>query len=92
LRSAFDQLVEGLRTITTAGFAHADLSAYNLLWWRDTLVFIDFPQAIDLAANPQGPSYLHRDVENVCRWFNRRGLDIDPEEVFADLLAFTWSG
>jgi len=30
--------------------------------------------------------------ENVCTWFNRRGLDIDPEEVFADLLPFTWSG
>ena len=92
LRSAFEQLVDGLRIITAAGFVHADLSAYNLLWWRDTLVFIDFPQAVDLAANPQGLSYLHRDVENVCTWFNRRGLDIDAEEVFADLLPFTWSG
>lgn len=89
VRDAFEQLLEGLRTITTVGYAHGDLSAYNLLWWHGQLVFIDFPQAVDIAANPQGLSYLHRDVVNICTWFGRRGIDVDPEEVFADLLAFT---
>jgi RIO kinase 1 len=69
-----------------AGFAHADLSAFNLLWWEGRLVFIDFPQAVDLAANPQGLDLLHRDVANVCRWFAKRGLEHDVDEVFADLL------
>jgi uncharacterized protein YodC (DUF2158 family) len=26
-------------------------------------------------------------VVNVCRWFAGRGVDRDPEEVFADLLS-----
>jgi hypothetical protein len=52
----------------------------NVMW------FIDFPQAIDLAANLQGLDFLHRDVVNVCTWFRRRGLDVDAQEVFADLL------
>ncbi len=83
---AFDQIVDGLRTITTEGLAHGDLSAYNVLWWRDRVWFIDFPQAIDIAANLQGLEFLHRDVANVCTWFGRRGLDVDAEAVFAELL------
>lgn len=83
---AFDQLIAGLRIMTGEGIAHGDLSAYNLLWWDERLWFIDFPQAVDIAANPQGLQFLHTDVVNVCRWFIGRGLEVDPEEVFADLL------
>ncbi len=88
LVDAFEQLLVGLRAITAAGIAHGDLSAYNLLWWQERLWFIDFPQSIDIAANLQGVDFLHRDVLNVCEWFRRRGLDVDGEEVFADLLSF----
>lgn len=87
LLDAWDQVVDGLHRITAAGFAHGDLSAYNLLWWRDRVWFIDFPQAVDLAANPQGISYLHRDVANIATWFARRGLDVDAEATFADVLS-----
>ena len=90
LASAWDQLVDGLRTITAAGIVHADLSAYNLLWWEGRLWFIDFPQAVDLAANPSGLEFLHRDVVNVTGWFGRRGIDHDAEEVFADLLGYAF--
>ncbi len=69
------------------GYAHGDLSAYNLLWWGDALWFIDFPQAVDIAENPQGIEFLHRDVLNVCAWFDHRGYTIDGEEVFAQVLA-----
>ncbi len=86
LGSARDQLVAGLRSITRAGWAHGDLSAYNLLWWRGELWFIDFPQAVDIAANLRGLDFLHRDVLNVCTWFARRGIDVDGEDLFADLL------
>lgn len=86
LDDAFEQLLTGLHTLVGEGFAHADLSAYNLLWWDETLWFIDFPQAVDIAENPQGVEFLHRDVLNICGWFAHRGLDIDAEEVFADVL------
>jgi len=86
LADAFEQLIDGLRVMVAAGIAHGDLSAYNLLWWEEKLWFIDFPQAVDIAANPQGLNFLHNDVSNVCAWFTRRGHRVDPEEVFADLL------
>ena len=90
LASAAEQLVEGLHRLVAAGWVHGDLSAYNLLWWDEALWFIDFPQAVDLAANPQGLNLLHRDVVNVATWFGRKGLPLDAEETFASLLASTW--
>ncbi len=86
LASVGEQLVEGLARMVGAGIVHGDLSPYNLLWWEERLWFIDFPQAVDLAANPLGLDLLHRDVLNVCTWLDRKGLVIDGEEVFASLL------
>jgi len=86
LDAALRQLIDGLVTLTGEGFAHGDLSPYNLLWWDDQLWFIDFPQAIDIAANIQGLDFLHRDVVNVCTWFERRGVDVDAEATFAEII------
>lgn len=87
----WDQLVENLRLVVAAGYAHGDLSAYNLLWWADELWLIDLPQAVDVAANPMGLDFLHRDVTNIATWFARQGHRRDPEELFALLLGeLTW--
>ena len=90
LEDAWEQLVDGLRAMTAEGIAHADLSAFNLLWWKGRLLFIDFPQAVDIAENPSGLDFLHRDVVNVCTWFGRRGVEHDPEVVFADLVTYAF--
>jgi RIO kinase 1 len=87
LLRAYDQLLEELRLLTRAGLVHADLSAFNVLWWQDRLWLIDFPQAVDLVTNPHGFDLLHHDVTTMCSWFARHGVDRDPEEVFAALLA-----
>ncbi|MBA2281400.1 MAG: hypothetical protein H0W25_09240 [Acidimicrobiia bacterium] len=86
LRRAWDQLVEAMFLMVDAGWVHADLSAYNLLWWADRLWVIDVPQAVDLVGSTQGFELLHRDVVNVCGWFARHGLEVDAEVVFAELL------
>ncbi len=89
---AWRDLVDALHAMTATGWAHGDLSAYNLLWWPSDdrpdgrLWVIDLPQAVDIAANPGGLDFLHRDVCNVADWFGRRGLDVDAEETFAELL------
>ena len=68
------------------GIVHADLSAFNLLWWEGRLRFIDFPQAVDLAINPSALDFLHRDLTNVGEWFARHGTTIDVDALFAELL------
>lgn len=90
LRDAFDQVVGILESFARAGFAHGDLSPYNLLDHDGRIVVIDLPQIVDVASNPNGYDFLHRDVVNVSAWFARRGLDNDPEEVFANLVGLMW--
>ncbi|WP_375387884.1 serine protein kinase RIO [uncultured Amnibacterium sp.] len=90
LADAFEQVVEILRGFARGGFAHGDLSAYNLLLHEGRVVVIDLPQIVDLIANPLGPDLLHRDVVNVCTWFASRGVDRDAEAVFGDVIAEAW--
>jgi RIO kinase 1 len=56
------------------GFAHGDLSAYNLLVHQEQLIMIDVPQVVDVITNPRGGDFLDRDAGNVGRWFSARGL------------------
>jgi len=88
LADLFEQCVAAMRLLARAGLAHGDLSPYNLLVQDGRLVMIDLPQIVDLAANPQGAEFLHRDCENVCTWFARRGLEtIEFDHLFGDLMA-----
>ncbi len=82
----FGQLRDVLFTLALAGYAHSDLSAYNILVHEGRLVLIDLPQAVDLVGNPQGFTYLDRDCRNVCEWFTGRGLYVDAETLRDELL------
>lgn len=86
LAAAFDQLVDNLHTMTSAGIVHADLSPYNVLWWQGQISIIDLPQAAELFHNPNGFNLLHRDVVRMCEWFARKGQACDADEVFASVL------
>lgn len=90
--SAWEQLVANLRALTAAGLVHADLSPYNLLWWQGRLVVIDMPQAVEFTTNPDAFDLLHRDVARAAEWFARRGLEIDVEEVYGELVGLAWFG
>ena len=74
LRDLWEQLVEALTVLARAGYAHGDLSPYNLLVHAGRLVMIDLPQVVDLVANPQGADFLARDVRVVAAWFTARGM------------------
>jgi RIO kinase 1 len=74
LPDLWDQLVYLLVRMARAGLAHGDLSPYNLLVHRGTLVMIDLPQVVDVIANPQGARFLDRDAANVAGWFADRGV------------------
>ena len=90
LASAWEQLVDNLRALTAAGLVHADLSAYNLLWWAGRLVVIDLPQAVEFVTNSDAYELLHRDLANVGEWFGRHGVPVDVEGLYAELLALAW--
>ena len=83
----YEQLREALYTLVQAGLVHGDLSPYNTLAAGDRLVIIDLPQMVDLVGNPRGMDFLLRDCTNMCAWFRSRGLEVDEQELFGDLMA-----
>lgn len=87
LASYFDQLRDALALMVQHGIVHGDLSPYNILAAGDRLVIIDLPQVVDLVGNPAGMDFLLRDCTNVCTWFQARGLEVDPGELFGELIA-----
>lgn len=58
-----------------------------MLVWQDRLYLIDLPQAVDPIAHPDGMRLLERDVANLCRWGRRHGVDCDPGELCAEVMA-----
>jgi RIO kinase 1 len=87
LPELFEQLRETMARLALHGWAHGDLSPYNVLLHEERLVVIDWPQIVDIIGNPHGFDFLERDVRNMCDWFARRGHDVDAGELLGDLVA-----
>ncbi len=87
LPELFEQLREAMTSLALRGWAHGDLSPYNVLLDGERLVLIDWPQIVDIIGNPHGPQFLERDVTTMCAWFTRRGFPVDAGELLGDLMA-----
>ncbi len=87
LPELFDQLRQAMTSLALRGWAHGDLSPYNVLLDGDRLVLIDWPQIVDIIGNPHGPEFLERDTRTMCAWFTKRGFRVDEGELFGDLMA-----
>ena len=70
-REIFDILVREVVKMLCAGLVHGDLSDFNVLLTPDGPVIIDFPQAIEAAANRNAQRILVRDVKNLTRFLGR---------------------
>lgn len=87
LADLWTQLVDALTVLARAGLAHGDLSPYNVLLHDGELVLIDLPQIVDVVVNPQGATFLARDVAVMAAWFTARGLPVDAAGLTAELTA-----
>ncbi len=86
LASYFEQVRAAMADLARLGLAHGDLSPYNILAQGERIVIIDVPQVVDIVANPRGMGFLMRDCTNVCSWFVARGLDVDQDQLCAELI------
>lgn len=88
LEDLWAQLGHTLSLLAMEGFTHGDLSAYNVLVHEGELFIIDVPQIVDVIGNPQGRTFLERDVRNIGAWFVAHGLAAERvDELAADLCA-----
>ncbi len=72
--AAYLRLLENIQLWLYAYIVHGDLSPYNVLYWLDQPVVIDFPQAVDPRFNMNAYSLLQRDLDNIGRFFERFGI------------------
>lgn len=63
------------RLYRRAELVHGDLSEYNVMIWRGKPVIFDVSQAVPLS-HPLAESLLHRDLNNLNRFFKRLGVEV----------------
>jgi RIO kinase 1 len=73
-RSLFAALMADVETMLAHGRVHADLSAFNVLYWRGDYRIIDFPQSVDPVTHGAALPLLQRDVTRLCQYFARYGI------------------
>jgi len=82
-RRVWRELQREIRLILDAELVHGDLSAFNVLWWHERPVIIDFSQAVDAVVHPAARELLRRDVERTAGYFRRQGVAIDLDAALA---------
>lgn len=87
LEHCWQQVREVVLGLAGLGWAHGDLSPYNLLLHGEVVVAIDLPQVVDLVANPFAVELLQRDCTTVAGWFTTRGLVVEADALLAEALA-----
>jgi RIO kinase 1 len=84
-RDLFGCTMTNIERMLACHRVHADLSAYNVLYWKGTIKIIDFPQAVDPRINRHAETLLTRDVERICQYFGRQGVEADAPVLSAEL-------
>jgi RIO kinase 1 len=84
-REAWERILWNVKLWLRHNLVHADLSAYNILWWDGRPKVIDMPQAVDARFNPHARRLLERDVCNVAGYFRRYGAEPDVAGIVQEL-------
>lgn len=84
-RILFERVEHNIDLMLAHNRIHADLSAFNILYWEGEIVLIDFPQAIHPNENRSAFHIFERDVIRVGEYFQRQGVKNNPRKLAADL-------
>lgn len=79
-RRFLNQIVQNLHKLYKAGLVHADLSAFNILNYKEKPVFIDFSQCSSKKIS-RAEEFLDRDIGNITSFFRKLGLNADNEMI-----------
>ncbi len=73
----YKQVIEQISILyQKANLVHADLSEYNIFRSDRGIMLFDFGSAVDIK-HPNSKQFLVRDVLNVNRFFEKRGVEVD---------------
>ena len=69
-----------------AKLVHGDYSEYNIFKTDNGLIVFDLGSAVDLR-HPNSQEFLKRDISNINRFFNKRGISVkDPDVVYGEIV------
>jgi len=83
-KAVYDELLGFVTKMYKDRLVHADLSPFNVLFYRGKPYIIDVGQAV-LLDHPQALEFLKRDLKNLVRYFRKYGIKADDEKIFARL-------
>src|SRR4051794_12329432 len=78
-------LLSNIELMLRHNLIHGDLSPFNILYHGGRVWVIDFPQAVDARTNRNAFGLLTRDLENVCQFFTKFGVQSDPYRIASRL-------
>lgn len=93
MRECYAQCVRHMRRLFhQCRLVHADLSEYNMLYFKKTLYIIDVSQSVE-HDHPQALTFLRMDCTNVTDYFVKSGVSaMTPRELFEFIVDPTIGG
>lgn len=67
----FDIILKNILIFWNFWIVHWDLSAYNILYFKENIYIIDFPQSINKKTNPNLKDVLEKDLKNIEKYFSK---------------------
>lgn len=81
----FDEVIRNIELMLVKELIHGDLSGYNILYWKDEITLIDFPQVTSALSNRNAFRIFLRDVTRVCEYFATQGKQLNADRLAHDL-------
>jgi RIO kinase 1 len=84
-RILFERVIHNVEILLASERVHADLSAFNILYWQGDITLIDFPQAISPYENRNAYPIFQRDLRRVCDFFSKNGVEVEYQSLAQNL-------
>jgi RIO kinase 1 len=85
-KQVFDELINFVtKMYKKAKMVHADLSAFNILMFRNKPYLIDLGQAV-LLEHPNAIEFLKRDISNLVAYFKKYNVNADGNNIFEKII------
>ena len=84
-QAVFERLIRNIELMLACDRVHGDLSPFNVLYHDGDVRIIDFPQAVDPRFNSSALPLLERDVDRICQYAARYGVQADAPRITRSL-------
>ncbi len=81
----YDEIIRFITLMYQHNIVHADLSAFNILFYHQKPYIIDVGQAV-LLDHPSSSEFLKRDIHNILQYFKKYDIDSDEQQLYELLL------